>query len=135
MHHSISCGIIPVRRKNNAWELLIVQLHAGHWGFPKGHVENNEELQVTAVRELLEETGLHIKAFLSDETFEENYCFTHQGQRIAKKVIYFLAEVEGDLVIQEEEIKAAKWVLLSESVKDVTFSPGKAICDRVNTIL
>lgn len=135
MQQSISSGIIPARRTDKGWELLLVQLHAGHWGFPKGHVEKDEEFRTTAVRELLEETGLSVKSFLTDEIFEENYIFTHQGKRISKKVIYFLAEVEGDLLIQEEEIKAAKWVPLSKSVQEMTFPAGRAMCNRVIALL
>jgi bis(5'-nucleosidyl)-tetraphosphatase len=130
-----SYGIIPLHRRKATWDLLLVQLHAGHWGFPKGHLEAGEEPQQTAVRELYEETGLHVKSFLSDKTLEEHYHFTHQGRLIEKRVIYFIADVKGTLKIQEEEIKAAKWVPLDEAEQHVTFAAGKALCGEVRKIM
>ena len=50
-----SCGAIVY---NNEGKVLIVQHNAGHWDFPKGHVENNETEVETAVREVKEETNI-----------------------------------------------------------------------------
>lgn len=52
MNQERSYGIIPLRFKGK-WEVFMVQLHAGHWGFPKGHGEPGEEALQTAERELL----------------------------------------------------------------------------------
>ena len=41
----------------------------GHWGFVKGHVEDNETEKETALRELKEETGLSKVEFI--EGFKE----------------------------------------------------------------
>ncbi len=127
----LSCGIIPLRNENGTWLVLLVQLYARHWGFPKGHLEQEEEPKDAAIRELYEETGLTVNRFLSDEIFTESYSFFHQGKRIDKQVIYFLAEVAGELRLQKEEIKDAKWVPLVEAAEHVTFPAGKEICKRV----
>ena len=52
-----SCGIILIDDEN---QYLLVQLLAGHWDFPKGHVEQGETEKETALREVLEETGLNV---------------------------------------------------------------------------
>jgi arsenate reductase len=52
-------GVIPVRHKENGWEVLLVKHNKGHWGFPKGHPSPNETPYQVAERELLEETGLY----------------------------------------------------------------------------
>ena len=53
MQKEKSCGAI-IYNKNK--EVLIVKHNAGHWDFPKGHVEENETEIQTAIREVKEET-------------------------------------------------------------------------------
>ncbi|MFI5343517.1 MAG: NUDIX domain-containing protein, partial [Chlamydiales bacterium] len=88
MKHDFSYGIIPVRIWNQQRQVLLVQHYAGHWAFPKGHAEVGENHQQAAERELLEETGLTVQTYLSDQTFIEHYFFRHQGELIEKKVQY-----------------------------------------------
>ena len=66
MEHS--CGaIVFVRHKER--EYLLLHYGMGHWGFVKGHVEDNETEKETALRELKEETGLSKVEFI--EGFKE----------------------------------------------------------------
>lgn len=56
-----SCGAVVYRHYGDTVEYLTVKSKAfGHWGFPKGHVEEGESEQESAKREVLEETGLNI---------------------------------------------------------------------------
>lgn len=58
MEHSAG-AVIYRRRANGELEYLIVQSIVNHnWGFPKGHLENNETPQEAAKREVAEEVGL-----------------------------------------------------------------------------
>lgn len=126
--HEHSYGIVPLKKKGDDWNVLIVQLHAGHWGFPKGHPDPHETPLETAQRELFEETGLTISKLLTDQTLEESYFFKVKGDLIHKKVTYFIAQVHGQVKIMEEEIRDYKWVPLSEAVNYVTFDQAKTIC-------
>lgn len=119
-----SFGIIPLRKERGEWEVLLVQLHQGHWGYPKGHPEPNETPFEAAKRELKEETGLVIESLLDAPPFHEKYAFHHQGQRIEKTVTYFLAVVSGDIVIQTHEIAAYKWVSLDQTKDYISFDAG-----------
>ncbi|MBN9377806.1 MAG: hypothetical protein BGO14_04275 [Chlamydiales bacterium 38-26] len=130
-----SYGIIPLKREGQSWNVLLVQLHAGHWGFPKGHPEPQETPLETATRELFEETGLGISQLLSEQTFDEKYFFKFQGTLIHKRVTYFIAEVNGLEKIMEDEVKAMQWVPLLEAVEHVTFDQAKQICRQVNQIV
>lgn len=135
MAYEASYGIIPLRNIEGEWQVLLIQLHAGHWGFPKGHAERKEKPQQSAARELQEETGLEVQHFLSEQTLVEAYHFFSKGKRIEKTVTYFLAEVVGDLRLQREEVKAAKWVPVSDAIHLVTFPASKTIAERVLQLL
>lgn len=135
MTYEASYGIIPLRKERGEWQVMLVQLHAGHWGFPKGHAERNEQPQESAARELREETGYEVQQFLSDQPLIEAYHFFSRGNRIEKTVSYFLAEVYGELKLQNEEIKSAKWVPIAEAVDHVTFPASKTVCQRALQIL
>ena len=54
MKNEKSCGCIII----DNGKVLLVKQTAGHWGFPKGHVETNETEIETAIRETKEETNL-----------------------------------------------------------------------------
>ncbi len=58
-----SCGTATIRMGENGPEVLLVQPRAGQdkWGFPKGHMEEDELEEDTAVRETFEETGLNVQ--------------------------------------------------------------------------
>jgi len=127
VHQEISYGVIPVKKSDAPLQVLLIQMHAGHWSFPKGHPEPGESLLETAQRELFEETHLTISNLLVEKPFEENYFFTKNSTLIKKKVFYFLAEVSGKVQIQKEEIKDVKWVPLSEVTEALTFNEDKVL--------
>ncbi len=131
MKNDYSYGIIPLRREEQTWFVLLVQHYAGHWAFPKGHAHVGESPQQAAERELFEETGLKVQAYLSDQVLSEHYYFTFNKQRINKVVDYFVALVEGPVVLQEDEIKASRWSTLSEAMQIMTFKEGRALIHQV----
>lgn len=128
-----SFGIIPLRQSERGWEVLLVQLHAGHWGFPKGHSNEGEEPFATASRELFEETGLQVETLLSDNMFEESYRYLREGVQRDKNVGYFIAEVSGKLARQQLEVKDAKWVAWNEVEDFITFNELAALVGRVKS--
>lgn len=123
-----SYGIIPLRFHKNEWQVFLIRQWAGHWGFPKGHPEPLETPRETAQRELFEETGLSVVKFLPFEELHEHYTFTHAGKKIEKEVTYFMAEVEGEERLQQEEIGHGKWISLPDALKTITFEEGRNIC-------
>jgi bis(5'-nucleosidyl)-tetraphosphatase len=116
-----SFGIIPLRRVEGRWEVLVIQHSAGHWSFPKGHPDLGETEYQTAERELFEETGLSVINFLEVPALSESYSFDD----VQKTVKYFLAEVSGDLVLHPDELQDAKWTSIAKSLDVVTFPEAK----------
>lgn len=135
MREETSYGIIPLQKERLIWRVFLVQHRAGHWSFPKGHPEDGEDSKQTAERELNEETGLVVKRYLSHETLSETYFFNHQGQKIKKTVIYFLAEVEGKVILQEREIAKGAWCAVDEAHGMLTFPEAKKIARGIQLLV
>lgn len=125
-----SFGIIPLRRRNNRYEVFLVQLHAGHWGFPKGKEEPGENPIESAKRELFEETGLKVFKLLSQK-FIEKYQFERDSVSIHKIVTYFAALVEGKIELQKQEVADGAWFSLQAAKDQLTFDAPKAMLERI----
>lgn len=101
-----SCGVIPFRRTAGEREYLIVLQSNRCWSFPKGHMDAGESETQTALRELLEETGLRAELVEGARTVTEYDV----SPCIKKQTVLFLGEVTGEVTLQENEIISYRWV-------------------------
>jgi 8-oxo-dGTP pyrophosphatase MutT (NUDIX family) len=120
-----SCGAVVFRKINDEYRFLLIKnRRSNHWGFPKGHMEKGETQEETAMREVLEETGVHIRIF-SDFSYESRYKI---GAKIEKRVDVFLAVTEDtQTVIQKEEIEDYIWLRYTEALATLRFDNDKEI--------
>lgn len=123
------------RGGEEGWEVCLVHHQKGHWGFPKGKKEPKETPRQSAERELQEETGLVIAQFLPFPPLTEYYSYLLGEEEVLKEVTYFLAEVEGRLTLQPEEISAARWYSFPDAEARLTYLEAKALCRRAQTLL
>lgn len=135
MQVDLSYGVIPLQRRGGAWMVLLVRHREGHWSFPKGHPETGETPFETAARELCEETGLSVRTLLSAEPLTERYTFSINGVSIDKTVSYYLAEVEGDVSVQEDEISSYSWDPIETAMTRITFSEARRLLSQVKQFL
>lgn len=126
-----SYGVIPLRKHQGVWQTLLVKHGKGHWAFPKGHAEPNEKALQTAERELKEETGLSIVEWLEEPPVEEHYYFRWEGVLIEKMVVYYLAIVTGEILLQEDEVSDARWIPVEKAATLATFPASKKICEEL----
>ncbi len=121
-----SCGVVVFRTANEKREYLcLLQNLSGTYSVPKGHLEAFESEEECALRELFEETG--IKAELIDGFKTKiNYKFRTRSGEKQKTVVLFLAEYNGELDIDHNEIISFEW-LDNEKAKQ-TLPNG---CDKV----
>ncbi len=123
-----SCGAIIFHKTKQNTKILLVKNNNGrYWSFPKGHVEEGETEQETAVREIKEETGLDVTIIPGFREISE-YC---PFGRIRKRVVFFLAQAFTDNVtIQEEEIDSYIWVDLQQARKMCTYDNDLRIIEK-----
>lgn len=120
-----SCGCIII--KDNQ-VLLIFEKRRQYWGFPKGHVEQNETEIETATREVKEEVGLNV-VIDSKKRYELNYIIK---DNIEKSNIFFVAITDSkNIEIQGNEIEDAKWYTFEKALKILTFDGAKDILRQV----
>lgn len=136
MEKEESFGVIALSKARGRWEVFLIQHSRGrYWGFPKGHSEPNETAEQSAFRELKEETNLDFIRYLQKEPLVEQYYFMKEGRRVSKKVTYFVAEVGGEVKLQEEEIQNGVWVPFPDALDKVTHAEGRSILSQVEKIL
>lgn len=131
MKTEISFGIIPLRINHSLWEVFLIQHRNGdHWGFPKGKPHLSENPKQTALRELEEETSLHCVSFLIETPLKEQYTFNRDGELIHKRVLYYLAKVEGSYHLQGDEVLDGKWCAIDAAAELITFVESRNILER-----
>ncbi len=102
-----SCGVLPFRVENGKRKFLLVyETYSKCWSLPKGHIEPGETDVQTALRELMEETGLTAKLDTSKKASIE-YPISSFAR---KEVAFYLGEVAGTPKVREGEIEKFKWV-------------------------
>ena len=128
-----SCGAVVFTSDNNEIKYLIIEQLNGVVGFPKGHVEENETEEETALREVLEETGLHVRLI---EGFRTEDSHPIPGTDIQKFIVYFLAEYDGQTPVpQETEIGKICVVPFDEAMRLFNFESSKRILKEADEFL
>jgi len=140
MNSEVSSGIIVYYNRKDP-EFLILKYgesageKGGHWDLCKGHVEPDEELEETALRETKEETGLDIE--LHDGFFEEiSYNFTNKRKDlVSKKVYFFVGESKTKDIRLSHEHTGFKWLRYDDAIKQVTFDSAKKLLKKAYEFL
>ena len=116
-----SCGCIIF---DNDQVLLIRQVQ-GHWTFPKGHVENNETEEETAIREVKEETNCDAK-IIDGFRFKYSYVVKKDnGEERDKDVILFVGRpITKNLIPQEGEATDVFFAPIKEAFEVVKEFPS-----------
>jgi 8-oxo-dGTP pyrophosphatase MutT (NUDIX family) len=91
---------------------------AGVWALPKGIVDPGEQPELTAVREVAEETG--VAGDLDRKLGDVRYVYTRGGRRIFKVVSFYLVRYRsgriGDVPAEfRREVAEAQWLPLDEA--------------------
>jgi len=128
-----SCGALVYRKQGEDIQMLVLRHKmGGHWSFPKGHVEKGETETQTALREVLEETGLSIQLM---DGFREMVSYSPRPG-VSKDVVYFLGYAEDSrTVMQEEEISEIRWVNLGGIGNYLTYDNDRMLIRAIKRFL
>ena len=108
-----SCGALLYRNLSGTKEyLLLRQAGSGTWSFPKGHMEKYETEQETAMRELVEETGIAKCCFTG---FKTKIGYRWAGIFHKTVVLYAACTEQEPALANLREIREFRWVTATEA--------------------
>ena len=102
--------------------VLLAQGYHG-WSFPKGKIEYGETLEQTAVREVWEETAIHIEL---DTRFREVVPSAKPGD--TRTVTFFLGKsIDGMKPPVADEVEYAAWIPAQEAMEKIRYAPDREV--------
>ncbi len=132
MKYEESCGAVVFKIRYGEVYFLVEHMKLGHISIPKGHKEENETDEETAVCEIREETNLEVKL---DTVFRHDVCYSPR-EGINKVVTFFVAEaVTEDLKNQESEVSDLEWLPYDQAIEAVTYPTDKEVLSHAAVYL
>jgi 8-oxo-dGTP pyrophosphatase MutT (NUDIX family) len=135
MEREFSAGGVTVRRMRGAWYAAVIEPggRPGVLALPKGLVEPGEPPLETAVRETLEETGLHVRPV--SKLGDVRYVYTRDGRRIFKVVSFYLLRYRsgrlGDIRPEMRiEVDHGVWIPLAQAPKRLSYGGERDMAAR-----
>ncbi len=118
-----AAGAVVLRRAAGRSQVLLVHRPKyDDWSFPKGKLDLYEPVRTAAVREVLEETGVHIR--LGPPLADQSYLFG-PGRDRTKVVHYWVGRARGDDDVSSyapnAEIDDVRWVDVEEAHRSLSY--------------
>jgi 8-oxo-dGTP diphosphatase len=117
--------VLLIKTKNLKNETVIT--------FPKGHIEKNETSQEAAVREVKEETG--VEASIVKKIKDVEYWFVHQGQKIHKKVTWYLMKPVKIDKVKNIEVEEVFWYDINKVEEMLSYKSDKELIAEVKKMI
>ncbi len=131
-------GVIYRRAPEGLLFGLIATKGRTRWQLPKGKQETGETLEVTAAREVAEETGLRGVVRAPLDTIDIWFSVNDDGRPVRrhKLVHFYLLEYRsGTTAEHDDEVDDARWFPAEEAVTRLTFPSERRIAARALAML
>ncbi|OEF96945.1 NTP pyrophosphohydrolase [Vulcanibacillus modesticaldus] len=111
----VSAGGVVYYQENDEIKVLMIEDIYHKWTLPKGKREEGETYKQTAIREILEETG--IKGEVVKPLDKVYYEYYHSSfDKVEKEVHYYLVKaLSNQIKVQTSEISSARWLSLEDA--------------------
>jgi 8-oxo-dGTP diphosphatase len=112
-----AAGGLVVRRQGGLLQIVVVHRPVQHdWSFPKGKLEAGETLDMAALREVREETGMtcELLRFIGHTEYVDR-----KGRQ--KTVAYWIMAATGGSFSTNEEVDELRWLHLDEASRLLSY--------------
>lgn len=104
------------------------------WSLPKGHIEQGETAEQTAIREVAEETGIHGHVLAALGSID--YWFVTDGRRVHKTVHHYLLRFSGgELCDEDVEVTEVAWVPVAELPDRLSYADERKLAAVAHELL
>ena len=120
-----------MRRLRGRWWLAAIRPGGkpqGTWALPKGNLGRGESPELTALREVTEETGL--EGVSEGKLGDVKYVYTRRGVRVFKVVSFYLVRYRRGRIDEvpeafRHEVAEARWLPLEEAPRLLAYGGEK----------
>ena len=144
MVREFSAGAVVVRYLQNQWWMAVIE--PGRQGepedrkdvaaLPKGNVDSGETPEQTALREVLEETGVRAKTV--ERLASIRYIYSRKwsdGRKVSKTVTFFLMKYQSGRIGQitdemKHEVRRAYWLPLAEAQQKLSYKGERQMAQK-----
>jgi 8-oxo-dGTP diphosphatase len=126
-----SAGGVVFRIEDGRPLFLLIRDSYDNWGFPKGHVEQDEAPESAAVREVQEETGLR-ELRLREPVETIDWYFRFRRRLVHKMCHFYLMESCSAATSpqRDEGITECSWLPLEEALERISYANARAVLER-----
>lgn len=104
------------------------------WSLPKGHIEQGETADQTAIREVAEETGIHGDVLAALGSID--YWFVTDGRRVHKTVHHYLMRFAGgELCDEDVEVTEVAWVPIGELPNRLAYADERRLAEVAGELI
>jgi 8-oxo-dGTP pyrophosphatase MutT (NUDIX family) len=104
------------------------------WSLPKGHIEQGETAEQTAIREVAEETGIEGKVLAALGSID--YWFVTEGRRVHKTVHHYLMRFSGgELSDEDVEVTEVAWVPVQELPSRLAYADERRLAEVAGELI
>jgi Predicted NTP pyrophosphohydrolase len=135
MQEERSAGAVLFSLKDKEPIYLILHYTAGHWDFPKGNIEEDEDELTTVRREVKEETSICDIKFVDGFRKVVEYMYRRAGRLVHKVVIYYLAYTDTLQVRLSYEHNDYRWGRFNEIMSILTYNNSKMVLEEADRFL
>jgi 8-oxo-dGTP pyrophosphatase MutT (NUDIX family) len=141
MKREFSAGGVLVRRMAGRHWLAAIRPGGkpeGVWALPKGLIARGESAELTALREVAEETGLEGDPIA--KLGDVRYVYTFRGERIFKIVSFFLLRHRRGRIGEippafRREVAEVRWLPLEEAPRLLAYKGEREMAEKAVTML
>ena len=131
-------GVVFRMADDGGFDVALIRTHEDRWQLPKGWIEDGEEPEQTAVREVREEAGVDAEVVgpLGEIKYQYVSTYDEEPARVRKRVhVFLLRHTGGSIDDHDHEVIEARWVEIGEAERMLAFKDERRMVAKARELL